>query len=86
MKPATPLLALIRLYQYTLSPDTGWFRARYPYGFCRFNPTCSEYAHQALERRGLFRGGVLTVLRILRCHPWSEPRHDPVPNITSFTP
>lgn len=86
MKPATPLLALIQLYQRTLSPDTGWFHARHPYGFCRFYPTCSEYARESLERHGLFHGGALSAARILRCHPWSEPRHDPVPTIKHSNP
>ena len=46
---------------------------------CRFVPTCSEYAHEAVERHGVFRGGVLALGRLLRCHPFTRAGHDPVP-------
>lgn len=46
---------------------------------CRFTPTCSEYAIDALTRYGLVRGGGLALRRIARCHPFSKPGHDPVP-------
>lgn len=45
---------------------------------CRFQPTCSEYAYQAVERYGIMRGSALAVKRILRCHPWSEGGLDPL--------
>lgn len=72
------LLGLIRLYQHTLSPDHGWFSARYPYGYCRFYPTCSEYGYQAIERFGPLRGGILAMWRVARCHPWSRGGYDPL--------
>lgn len=46
---------------------------------CRFTPTCSEYAIQALRKHGPFRGAWLAVRRILRCHPWGGSGYDPVP-------
>lgn len=67
---------LIRLYQLTLSPDHGLLKARYPHGFCKFYPSCSEYAKEAIMQKGVMRGSVLAALRVLKCNPWSEPRVD----------
>lgn len=66
------ILWLIRLYQKTLSPDHGWFKARYPQGFCRFYPSCSEYGYQTIKKRGLLVGIPLAAWRVLRCNPWSK--------------
>jgi len=63
--------ALIRLYQRTLSP---WMPSA-----CRFQPTCSQYALEAIERYGLARGGWLTIRRLARCHPFTHAGYDPVP-------
>jgi len=65
------LIGLIRLYQRLLSPLLG--------PRCRFHPTCSAYAVQALERHGVVRGSVLAARRIVRCHPLNEGGFDPVP-------
>ncbi|MBQ4585441.1 MAG: membrane protein insertion efficiency factor YidD [Clostridia bacterium] len=46
---------------------------------CRFTPTCSEYAIEAIEKFGVIRGGVLASWRLLRCNPWSKGGYDPVP-------
>ena len=70
--------ALISLYQQTLSPDHGWLRVCFPYGVCRFHPTCSQYAKEALARYGLIRGGAMALGRIARCHPGSTGGFDPV--------
>ncbi len=70
---------LIRLYQKTLSPDHGWFKAAHPHGFCRFYPSCSEYAYQAIEKHGYGKGIALAAKRLLKCHPWSAPKVDNVP-------
>lgn len=67
----TPLLALIRGYRYALSPMLG--------SHCRFHPSCSAYAIEALEHRGLSTGTYLTLRRIARCHPWHPGGFDPVP-------
>ena len=62
----------IRLYRFLISPLLG--------PSCRFYPTCSDYAMQALERHGVFKGLLLGIGRIGRCHPWSGPGGcDPVP-------
>ena len=65
------LLALIRLYRLTLSPWLG--------SACRFEPTCSLYAMQALQQHGAGVGSYLTVARLARCHPWCRGGADPVP-------
>jgi uncharacterized protein len=66
-----PLLWLIRGYQLVLSPWLG--------GHCRFYPSCSCYAHAAIERHGALRGVGLSLRRLLRCHPLSAGGYDPVP-------
>lgn len=68
---AWPLLLLVRFYRFALSP---WLGAN-----CRYDPTCSSYAIEALQKHGAFRGGALTVKRIARCHPWGDSGYDPVP-------
>ena len=73
--------AAIRAYQRTLSPDTGWFRALYPHGYCKFTPTCSAYTHQAIERYGVLRGCWLGFQRVLRCNPWHRGGIDLVPQV-----
>lgn len=65
------LIAPIRFYRYVISPWTGHS--------CRFTPTCSVYAIEAIETHGAMRGSWLTTRRLLRCHPWCEGGHDPVP-------
>lgn len=70
--------ALILWYQRTLSPDHGFFKKFFPYGYCRFHPTCSEYGLQAIDRYGVFKGGYKAFFRVCRCHPWSQGGHDPL--------
>jgi putative membrane protein insertion efficiency factor len=65
------LLVLIRVYQYTLRPLLG--------AHCRFYPSCSEYAREAVERHGAAAGSWLAVKRIGRCHPYHPGGYDPVP-------
>ncbi|WP_370875866.1 membrane protein insertion efficiency factor YidD [Caldalkalibacillus uzonensis] len=65
------ILALIRSYQKWISP------LRPP--SCRFIPTCSQYAYQAFQKHGFFKGSMLTLKRILKCHPFHRGGYDPVP-------
>jgi len=68
---ARVLLWLIELYRWTLSPLLG--------GLCRFEPSCSRYATEAIQRHGARRGAGLTVRRLLRCQPFHPGGFDPVP-------
>lgn len=72
------VVKLIKFYQKTLSFDHGFFKYLYPHGFCRFNPTCSNYAIAAVTKYGLIKGGLKSLWRILRCNPWSAGGNDPV--------
>ncbi|MBI4032725.1 membrane protein insertion efficiency factor YidD [Candidatus Berkelbacteria bacterium] len=74
-------LQLIRLYQATLSPDHGWFKVMYPHGYCKFQPSCSQYTYEAIERHGVVRGTWLGMLRIGRCNPWHPGGTDPIPRV-----
>jgi putative membrane protein insertion efficiency factor len=65
------LLALVRAYQLALSPMLG--------GACRYYPSCSCYAHEAIARHGSVRGALLAVKRLARCHPFTAGGYDPVP-------
>ena len=67
----TLLLAVLRAYQYVLRPMLG--------ANCRFYPSCSDYAREAIERHGALRGTLLAARRLSRCHPWHPGGHDPVP-------
>ncbi len=62
----------ILLYQKTLSFDHGPLKFLYPLGYCRYYPTCSEYSRQAILKKGVFFGIILSIWRILRCNPWSK--------------
>lgn len=65
------LLVLIRIYQVGISPYTP--------SSCRYTPTCSSYASEALQKHGVRKGGLLSIKRILSCHPWGGHGYDPVP-------
>jgi putative membrane protein insertion efficiency factor len=71
-------LKLIKLYQNTLSLDHGPLKVNHPGGFCRFQPTCSQYTYEAVEKYGTIKGGWLGLKRIFRCNPWNKGGHDPV--------
>ena len=66
-----PFVVLIKFYKICISPYTP--------ASCRFTPTCSEYALQAIRKYGPFKGLWLTVKRLLLCHPWGGSGYDPVP-------
>jgi putative membrane protein insertion efficiency factor len=72
MNPVRALLiGLVKGYRLLLSPSLG--------SSCRFTPTCSAYALEALQKHGAAAGTGLTLSRIARCHPWCDGGHDPVP-------
>ncbi|WP_346316691.1 membrane protein insertion efficiency factor YidD [Chitinophaga sp. YIM B06452] len=66
-----PFIILIKFYQWCISP---WLGSR-----CRYTPTCSQYGLEAFKKHGAFKGGWLTIKRILSCHPWGGHGYDPVP-------
>ena len=67
-----PFVFLIKIYQFLISPIIG--------KSCRFNPTCSNYALEALKKHGLVLGMYYSIIRISKCHPWGGSGHDPVPS------
>ncbi|TSE20972.1 putative membrane protein insertion efficiency factor [Tepidimonas alkaliphilus] len=69
--PQRLLIALVQGYRLLLSPWVG--------SSCRFTPSCSAYALEALQRHGALCGSYLAARRVLRCHPWCAGGHDPVP-------
>ncbi|MGQ9847396.1 MAG: membrane protein insertion efficiency factor YidD [Bacteroidales bacterium] len=72
MRPLTYILiAIVKLYKLFISPILP--------NSCRYYPTCSTYAVEALQKYGPFKGGWLALKRILRCHPWGGSGYDPVP-------
>lgn len=68
-----PFVFLVRLYQVMISPYTP--------ASCRYQPTCSHYTIEALEKHGLLKGGKLALKRIFSCHPWGGNGYDPVPEV-----
>ena len=68
----TIFVYIIKLYQYTISPLLG------PH--CRFNPTCSNYAIEAIKKHNVLKALFITIKRISRCHPWGKSGDDPVPD------
>ena len=72
MGPLTYIAYLIvKAYQVVVSPLLG--------ANCRYNPTCSAYALEALKKFGIIKGGLLSLKRVAKCHPWGGSGHDPVP-------
>ncbi len=68
-----PLILLIRTYKFVISPLLGQC--------CRFYPSCSSYAIEAIHSFGCLRGSYLALKRILRCHPWGKGGYDPIPEV-----
>lgn len=75
--PRRALMMLVKAYRLLLSPWLG--------SSCRFEPTCSAYSLQALEQHGAVAGTALTAYRLMRCQPWCEGGHDPVPQVSPFS-
>lgn len=74
--PRNLVSLLIKVYQKTLSPDYGFFKRFYPHGYCKFHPTCSEYARESVKKHGFIWGGMKAFWRICRCNPWSKGGED----------
>lgn len=72
---AWPLIQVVRLYRVAISP---WLGAN-----CRYDPSCSSYAIEALQVHGILKGSALAARRISRCHPWGGSGYDPVPDAKS---
>lgn len=70
---AATMLGLVRAYQFLLSPWLG--------NCCRYEPSCSHYAREAIERHGPWRGVWLALRRLARCQPWGGSGYDPVPEL-----
>ncbi|HAF61851.1 MAG TPA: membrane protein insertion efficiency factor YidD [Anaerolineaceae bacterium] len=70
--PRIIVMVLIRLYQKIVSPAL-------PANTCRFYPTCSHYAYEAICKYGILKGGYLSIYRLIRCNPFNEGGYDPVP-------
>ncbi len=68
-----PFVVLVKLYQNLISPLTP--------ATCRYQPTCSHYTLEALQKHGLLKGGLLAIKRIFSCHPWGGSGYDPVPEV-----
>jgi len=85
MNPAQTILVMsVRLYRWVLSPAKNLLFG--PLGRCRFTPSCSEYALEALRLHGAWTGGWLALKRLGRCHPWGGCGEDPVPQCTPRIP
>ena len=77
MKPRVVLVGVLRGYKRFVSPLLP--------PACRFHPSCSVYAAEAIDRHGVVRGGWMAARRLSRCHPWNEGGFDPVPEVVSRT-
>jgi hypothetical protein len=75
------LIFAVCVYRWTLSPAKSFLFG--PLGGCRYTPSCSAYALEAIRTHGALTGSWLAVKRIARCHPWRECGHDPVPKLES---
>lgn len=74
--PRKLMVFLIVLYQKTLSPDHGLIRSLFPHGYCKFHPSCSDYAKESIMKHGVIWGGIKTVWRLLRCNPFGRGGND----------
>ena len=78
------LIFAVRVYRVTFSPAKTFLFG--PLGKCRFEPSCSHYALESLQKHGAIRGSWLAVRRVCRCHPWGSCGCDPVPNAKFHVP
>ena len=76
--PRKSIVLMITGYQHTLSPDHGPLKELYTYGYCRHEPTCSEYGKRTIEEHGVIIGSLLIMKRLLTCHPWKIPSSEKI--------
>ncbi len=76
--PRYVVIRILKLYQKILSFDHGIFKVFFPSGYCRFQPTCSEYAIAAVNKYGIIKGGLKALWRVIRCNPWNKGGWDPI--------
>jgi hypothetical protein len=74
------LIFAVRVYRWTLSPAKTFLFG--PLAGCRYTPSCSQYAQEAIRQHGAAHGGWLAAKRVCRCHPWGTQGFDPVPDIS----
>ncbi|MFH1522687.1 MAG: membrane protein insertion efficiency factor YidD [Patescibacteria group bacterium] len=76
--PRYIVIKILKLYQRTISFDHGILKVFFPHGFCRFRPTCSDYAINSISKYGIVKGGLNALWRVMRCNPWNKGGWDPV--------
>jgi hypothetical protein len=76
--PGRIAVGLINVYQVLLSPDHSWLKSRFPHGYCRFYPSCSQYAKESIIKFGVVKGVWFGTKRVSRCNPWASPAIDKV--------
>ncbi|MCH9852411.1 MAG: membrane protein insertion efficiency factor YidD [Alphaproteobacteria bacterium] len=74
-----PAILLLQFYRFILSPILHFMSAQGVITGCRFFPSCSQYAVESIDRFGLYQGSILTLKRLMRCHPFAQAGYDPVP-------
>jgi putative membrane protein insertion efficiency factor len=72
------VIFIIKFYQQKIKRDNSSLKALYPQLFCRFKPSCSDYSIQAIEKYGIFKGGLKACYRVLRCNPFNKGGDDPL--------
>lgn len=72
------VIKILKIYQRTISFDHGALKYLFPFGYCRFLPTCSDYAIMAIAKHGVAKGGLKAIWRVLRCNPFSKGGWDPL--------
>jgi putative component of membrane protein insertase Oxa1/YidC/SpoIIIJ protein YidD len=83
--PRKLIAVLITGYQRTLSPDHGPLKTLHRYGYCRHEPTCSQYAKEQILARGIFFGSLKALRQVLTCHPWHPLSKEKILKITSIS-
>jgi hypothetical protein len=76
--PRYIVISILKIYQKTFSFDHGFLKVFFPHGYCRFRPTCSDYAVQSIEKFGVIKGGLRAFWRVMRCNPWNKGGWDPI--------